>query len=150
TTGSAMSVSCDDDTLPFGYPISHKNAFDALTRKAGAGSSEKEQDYYRVARDLESHVKALRGALDPAQVKELAKLARENISNREDVTLANCLDDLEQFVSEPNVSEDARTTYANLRLDVLHRTHWPDSPVDPGISVEDSDEAVEAEIDAAE
>ena len=32
----------------------------------------------------------------------------------------------------------------------LHRTHWPDSPVDPGIWVQDSDEAVEAEIDAAQ
>jgi hypothetical protein len=32
----------------------------------------------------------------------------------------------------------------------LHRTHWPDSPADPGISVQDSDDAVEAEIDAAE
>jgi outer membrane protein assembly factor BamD (BamD/ComL family) len=150
TLASQTSVSCDDDTLPLGYPISHKNAFDALTRKAGTGSSEEEHDYYRVARDLESRVKALRGAFDPAQVKELANLARENISNREDVTLANCLDDVAQFLSEPNVSEDARTTYANLRLDVLHRTHWPNSPVDPGIWVQDSDEAVEAEIDAAE
>ena len=38
----------------------------------------------------------------------------------------------------------------NLRLDLLHRTHWPDSPVDPGISGQDSDDAVAAEIDEAE
>ncbi|HMF46577.1 MAG TPA: outer membrane protein assembly factor BamD [Candidatus Udaeobacter sp.] len=150
TTGSSTSVSCDDDALPLGYPVSHKNAFDSLTGKAGTGNSEDEQDYYRVARDLESRVKALRGSFDPKEVKELAKLARENISTREDVTLANCLDDLTQFLSESNVSDEARTAYVNLRLDLLHRTHWPDSPVDPGIWVQDSDEAVEAEIDAAQ
>src|SRR5215471_1721299 len=150
TTGSSTSVSCDDDALPLGYPVSHKNAFDSLTGKAGTGNSEDEQDYYRVARDMEPRVKALRGSFDPKEVKELAKLARENISTREDVTLANCLDDLAQFLSESNVSDEARTTYVNLRLDLLHRTHWPDSPVDPGIWVQDSDEAVEAEIDAAQ
>jgi TolA-binding protein len=143
-------VNCDDDALPLGYPISHNNAFDALTRKNGSESSEEERDRYRVARDLESRVKALRGSFDPGEVKELAKLARENISSREDVTLANCLDDLTQFLSEPNVSDEARTAYVNLRLDLLHRTLWPDSPADPGIWVTDSDDAVAAEIDAAE
>ena len=148
TLGSQTSVSCDDDALPLGYPISHKNAFDALTRRARAFEDERER--YRVAGELDSRVKALRGSFKPDEVKELAKLARQNISDREDVTLANCLDDLAQFLSEPNVSEEARTAYVNLRLDVLHRTHWPNSPVDPGIWVQDSDEAVEAEIDAAE
>lgn len=143
-------VNCGDDALPLGYPISHNNAFDALTRKDRGGSSEEENEYYRVARDLESRVKALRGSFNPAEVKELARLARKNISKREDVTLANCLDDLAQFLSEPNLSEDARTVYVNLRLDLLHRTLWPDSPVDPGIWVQDSDDAVGEEIDTAE
>jgi outer membrane protein assembly factor BamD (BamD/ComL family) len=142
--------SCSDDALPLGYPISHKNAFDKLTRNVRSGSSEEEQEHYRVTQALDSGVRALRSSLDAGKVKELAKLARKSISQREDVTLANCLDDLAQFLSEPNLSDDARTTYVNLRLDVLHRTHWPDSPADPGISVQDSDDAVEAEIDAAE
>lgn len=143
-------VNCDDDALPLGYPISHNNAFESLTRKAPSGNSEEEREYYRAARDLESRVKALRGSFQPEEVKELAKLARENISKREDVTLANCLDDLAQFLSEPNVSDEARTAYVNLRLDLLHRTLWPDSPADPGIWVTDNDDAVAAEIDAAE
>jgi TolA-binding protein len=149
-SAGTSGVDCDDDTLPLGYPISHKNAFDALTRETGSGSSEQEQDRYRVARDLESRVKSLRGSFDPGEVKELARLTRENISKREDVTLANCLDDLAQFLSEPNVSHEAQTAYINLRLDLLHRTLWPDSPADPGIWVTDSDDAVSAEIDAAE
>ncbi|HEU4771676.1 MAG TPA: outer membrane protein assembly factor BamD [Candidatus Udaeobacter sp.] len=150
TTGSTASVSCDDDALPLGYPISVKHAFDALTRKPGTGNSGEEQERYRVAGDLDSSVKALRGSFDPKTVGELARLARGNISTSDDVTLANCLDDLTQFVSEPNVSDEARTTYVNVRLDLLHRTLWPDSPVDPGIWVQDSDEGVEAEIDVAQ
>jgi hypothetical protein len=150
TTGSTASVSCDDDALPLGYPISDKHAFDGLTRKPGTGNSGEEQERYRVAGDLDSSVKALRGSFDPKTVGELARLARGNISTSDDVTLANCLDDLTQFVSEANVSDEARTTYVNLRQDLLHRTHWHDSPVDPGIWVQDSDEGVEAEIGAAQ
>jgi outer membrane protein assembly factor BamD (BamD/ComL family) len=144
------AVSCDDDALPLGYPISAKNVFDALTRNTDRGSSEEEQGHYRAARDLEARVKALRGSFDPGEVSQLAKLARESISKREDVTLVNCLDDLVQFLSEPNVSDEARTAYVNLRLDLLHRTYWPDSPADPGIWVKDSDDAVGEEIAAAE
>jgi hypothetical protein len=78
------------------------------------------------------------------------QLVRKNITGREDVTLANCLDDLAQFLSEPNLPDEAaRAAYINLRLDLLHRTHWPESPVDPGISGQDSDDAVAAEIDEA-
>ena len=152
STNSAetSAASCSDDALPLGYPISPKNAFDTLTRKVRNGSSEDEQERYRIARALDSGVTALRKSSDAGEVKELAKLARKSITSREDVTLANCLDDLAQFLSQPNLSDDARTTYVNLRLDLLLRTHWPDSPADPGISVEDSDDAVEAEIDAAE
>ncbi len=143
-------VTCDDDALPLGYPISARNAFDALTRKVPSGSSDEEQARYRVARDLDTRVSALRHRADLGQVKELAQVAHKNITSREDVTLANCLDDLVQFLSGPNLSDDARTAYVNLRLDLLHRTHWPDSPVDPGISGEDTDDAVDAEIDKAQ
>jgi outer membrane protein assembly factor BamD (BamD/ComL family) len=144
-------VQCDDTAAPLGYPISDKNAFNALTRKNPSGSSEDEQPTYQVWNYVERHVKELRQTADAADVKDLVQLVRKNITAREDVTLANCLDDLAQFLSEPNLPDEAaRGAYVNLRLDLLHRTHWPDSPVDPGISGQDSDEAVAAEIDEAE
>jgi hypothetical protein len=144
-------VECDDTAAPLGYPISDKNAFDALTRKNPSGSYQEEQPPYQVWNYVDRHVKELRQTADAAGVKDLQQLVRKNISGREDVTLANCLDDLAQFLSEPNLPDEAtRVAYVNLRLDLLHRTHWPDSPVDPGISGQDSDEAVAAEIDEAE
>ena len=149
-SGETALVACDDSVSPLGYPISAKNIFDALTRKNPSGSTEEYQEHYRLWNGIEKRVKALRETDDAAEAKELAQLVRKNIEKREDVTLANCLDDLAQFLSEPNLSDEARAAYVNLRLDLLHRTHWSDSPVDPGISVEDNDDAVEAEIDAAE
>ena len=144
-------VQCDDTAAPLGYPISDKNAFNALTRKNPSRSSEEEQPPYQVWNYVERHVKELRQTADAADVKGLVQLVRKNITAREDVTLANCLDDLAQFLSEPNVPDEAaRGAYVNLRLDLLHRTHWPDSPVDPGISTQDSDDAVASEIDEAE
>jgi outer membrane protein assembly factor BamD (BamD/ComL family) len=144
-------VECDDSATPLGYPISDKNAFDALTRKNPSESVEEEQPRYRVRANVENRVKALRETWDPLGIEDLAQFVRKSITAREDVTLVNCMDDLAQFASEPNLPDEAaRVAYANLRLDLLHRTHWPDSPVDPGISVQDSDDAVEAEIDAAE
>jgi TolA-binding protein len=143
-------VACEDTAAPLGYPISVNKAFDALTRKNPSGSYDEEQERYRVWNEIEKRVTALRGAWDAGEVKDLAQLARKNITRREDATLANCLDDLAQFVSEPGLTRDAAVAYVNLRLDLLHRTHWPDSPVDPGISAQDSDDAVAAEIDEAE
>src|SRR4029077_15838511 len=144
-------VECDDTAGPLGYPISDKNAFDALTRKNPSGSSQEEQRPYQVWNHVESQVKELRQTANAAEVKDLVQLVRKNITGREDVTLANCLDDLTQFLSEPNLPDEAaRLSYINLRLDLLHRPHWPDSPVDPGISGQDSDDAVAAEIDEAE
>jgi TolA-binding protein len=149
-SGDTALVACDDSVSPLGYPISARNAFDALTRKNSSGSSEEEQKRYQVWNYVDRHVKELRQTADAAKVKDLVPLVRKNITGREDVTLANCLEDLAQFLSEPNLSGEARAAYVNLRLDLLHRTHWPDSPVDPGISVQDSDDAVAAAIDAAE
>ncbi len=144
-------VECDDSAAPLGYPISDKNAFDALTRKNASGSSEEQEQPDHVWNHVDTHVKELRHTADAAEVKELQQLVRKNISAREDVTLANCLDDLAQFLAEPNLPDEAaRVAYVNLRLDLLHRTHWPDSPVDPDISVPDSDDAVAAEIDEVE
>ena len=148
-SGETSLASCDDSASPLGYPISARNVFDALTRKNSSGSSEDEQGD-RPWNYIDRHVTALRKTLDPGEVKDLAQLARKNITDRDDVTVANCLDDLAQFLSEPNVTTDAGVAYVNLRLDLLHRTHWPNSPVDPGISVQDNDEAVTAEIDEAE
>ena len=144
-------VACDDSAAPLGYSVAAKNAFDALTRKNPSGSSEEEQRPYQVWNYVDRHVKELRQRADAAEVKDLVQLVRKNISGREDITLANCLDDLAQFLSEPNLPDEAgRLSYVNLRLDLLHRTHWPESPVDPGISGQDSDDAVAAEIDEVE
>jgi TolA-binding protein len=144
--GEMPLVTCDDSATPLGYPISANNAFDAFTRKNSADEDESP----RAWNEIEKRVTAFRGTSNGAEAKELAQLARKNITKREDVTTANCLDDLAQFLSEPNLSAEARVAYVDLRLDLLHRTHWGDSPVDPGISVQDNDDAVAAEIDAAE
>jgi TolA-binding protein len=143
-------VACEDTAAPLGYPISANHAFDALTRKKPSGTSEEDQERYRVWNEIDKRVTALRGTWNAGEVKDLAQLVRKNITDRDDVTVANCLDDLAQFLSEANVTADAGVAYVNLRLNLLHRTHWPNSPVDPGISVQDNDEAVAAEIDEAE
>jgi hypothetical protein len=140
-------VTCDDMAAPFGYPVSDANAFDSLTRQ----TSSAEDQRYRIWNDIGKRVTGLRGTYDSNQVKDLAQLVRKSISGPEDVTVANCLDDLVQFLTEPKLPpEAARIAYVDLRLDLLHRTHWPESPVDPGISVQDNDEAVAAEIDKLE
>ena len=144
--GGMSLVSCDDNASPLGYPIAANNAFAALTGRTSSVEDKSVPNW----NEIEKRVKALRENADAGEVKNLAQAARKNITARDDVTTANCLDDLAQFLSEPNLSGDARTIYVNLRLDLLHRTHWPNSSVDPGISVEDNDDAVEAEIDAAE
>ena len=135
-------ITCNDSVTPLGYPISAKNAFDALTGKNSAAEEGSPAGMSNIEKRL--------AGVDAAEIKDLAHSFRKNITKREDVTTANCLDDLAQFLSEPDLSDEVRAAYVNLRLDLLHRTHWPDSPVDPGISVQDSDDAVEAEIDAAE
>jgi len=141
------SAACQDDAAPFGYPFSDNHAFDTLTR----GNAPTEEETYRAWSEIAKRVTALRGNPNPGEVKDLAQLVHKLISTDEDATAANCLDDLVQFLTEPNPpSEAARVAYVNLRLDLLHRTHWPETPVDPGISGTDSDDAVEAEIDAAE
>ena len=142
-SGNTVLVMCDDSVTPSGYPISAKNAFEALTRKNSAAEEGSPAGLGKIEKRL--------AGLDAAEIKDLAQSFRKYITKREDVTTANCLEDVAQFLSEPNLPDEAaRVAYVNLRLDLLHRTHWPDSPVDPGISVQDSDDAVEAEIDAAE
>ncbi len=141
-SGETALVACDDSVSPLGYPISAKNAFDGLTRKNSAAEEGSPPGMGKIEKRL--------AGVDAAEIKDLAQSFRKYITKREDVTTANCLDDIAQFLSEPNLSDEARAAYVNLRLDLLHRTHWPDSPVDPGISVQDSDDAVAAEIDAAE
>ncbi len=140
--GSSTLVACDDTVSPLGYPISARNAFDALTGKNSAAEEGSPPGMGKIEKRL--------AGVDAAEIKDLAKSFRKYITKREDVTTANCLDDVAQFLSEPDLSDEARAAYVNLRLDLLHRTHWPDSPVDPGISVQDSDDAVAAEIDTAE
>jgi hypothetical protein len=141
-SGETALVACDDSVSPLGYPISARNAFDALTGKNSAAEEGSPPGMGKIEKRL--------AGVDAAEIKDLAKSFRKYITKREDVTTANCLDDVAQFLSEPDLSDEARAAYVNLRLDLLHRTHWPDSPVDPGISVQDSDDAVAAEIDTAE
>src|SRR6266513_941468 len=57
-SGDTPLVTCDDSAAPLGYPISAKNAFDALTRKNPSGSLEEEQERYRVWPDIEKRVLA--------------------------------------------------------------------------------------------
>src|SRR5215471_13780195 len=142
-------VVCNDDAAPLGYPYSANNAFNSLDAPSKE-SMEAEQQKYRTKNDLEKRVKALRDSATGSEAKDLALLMRKNITEIEDVTAANCLDDLAQFLSESGVTPEASAAYTNLRLDLLHRTHWSDSSIDPGISVKDTDDAVEAEIDQAE
>jgi len=146
-TGAGMPlVTCDQTAAPMGYPFSDNNAFQSLRPKSVA----EEKDYHWW-NGLAYQVKNLRSSFNLAEVRDLAESVRKNLSGIEDATLANCLDDLVQFLSEPNApAEAARAAYVNLRLDLLHRTHWENSSVDPGISVEDKDEAVAAEIDKLE
>jgi outer membrane protein assembly factor BamD (BamD/ComL family) len=141
------SAACADDAAPFGYPFSDNHVFDTLTR----ANLPSEQETYRAWADIEKRVTALRDSSNFDEVKNLAQLVHKLVAMDEEVTTANCLDDLAQFLSETNPPSDAaRVAYVNLRLDLLHRTHWPETPVDPGISRTDSDAAVEGEIDAAE
>jgi outer membrane protein assembly factor BamD (BamD/ComL family) len=142
-------VICNDDAAPLGYPYSANNAFNSLDAPSKE-STEAEQERYRAKNDLENRIKALRGSATASEAKDLAALVRKNITEIEDATTANCLDDLAQFLSESGVTPEASAVYTNLRLDLLHRTRWSDSVVDPGISVSDSDDAVAAEIDRAE
>jgi TolA-binding protein len=144
--GATPLVTCDEAASPLGYPIAANNAFEALTGSNSATEDKSGPGW----NEIDKRVNALRETAEAGEIKDLARVVRKNITAREDVTTANCLDDLAQFLSEPNLSANARSIYVNLRLDLLHRTHWPDSPVDPGISVDDNDEAVEAAIDAAE
>ncbi len=145
-TAEPPLVTCDQTAAPMGYPFPDDDAFKTLQPK----SATDEKDYHWW-NGLNYEVKNLRGNADLKKARDAAHSVRENLSNIADATLANCLDDIVQFLSEPNLPSDApRIAYVNLRLDLLHRTHWEDSSVDPGISVEDKDEAVAAEIDKLE
>jgi TolA-binding protein len=146
TASGPPIVTCDQTAAPMGYPFPDDNAFESLRPKISA-----EEQRYREWNDIGRRMKNLRGTYDVNEARDLAQVVRKNISSLEDAATANCVDDLVQFLSERNLpSEAARVAYVNLRLDLLHRTHWADSPVDPGISVEDTDDAVAAEIDTAE
>ena len=146
TAAEAPLVTCDQTAAPMGYPFSDNNVFEKL-RPTAADQEHSYAGWTEIAR----RVKNLRDTYDLNEIRDLAQSVRKNLSDLEDATTANCLDDLVQFLSEPNPPPDAASVaYVNARLDLLHRTHWFDSPVDPGISVEDKDEAVEAEIDGLE
>ncbi|HEY6070254.1 MAG TPA: outer membrane protein assembly factor BamD, partial [Chthoniobacterales bacterium] len=130
-------VICTDDAAPLGYPYSANNAFNSLDNPSKE-STEAEQQKYQAKNDLQKRIAALRTSPSASEAKDLALLVRKNISGIDDVTAANCLDDLAQFLSEPGVTPEASIAYANLRLDLLHRTRWSEDAIDPGSSVNDT------------
>jgi TolA-binding protein len=153
--GDLSGVVCEQDASALGYPFSDNNAFESLLR---ADNSDAGPNSYRTWEEISKRIAALRdrAAIDKPtellrEVKALDELARENITGVADVSTGNCLDDLLKFLAEPDVTREAQKTYVNIRVDLLHRTHWVESSsAAPPISVKDDDDAVEKEIRTAE
>ena len=153
--GDLPSVVCEQDSSALGYSFSDNNAFELLLR---ADTSDAGQNSYRTWEEISKRIAALRdsAAIDQPsellrEVNALDELVRKNITGVGEVSTANCLDDLVKFLAEPNVTREAQKTYVNIRLDLLHRTHWVESSsAAPSISVKDDDDAVEEEIRTAE
>jgi hypothetical protein len=149
--GETTIVSCEDDACALGYPYSDNEAFQPLLAKLQAPTV---RDRYKAEQTLEQSVKALRqsvASLKPEDlqniVKELDNQLRTNVTALTDAAAVNCFDDLVQFLAEKEVTPEAARIYVNLRLDLLHRARFAEP--DPGITGEDKDETVAAEIDEA-
>ncbi len=144
---------CSDNSAARGYPFSDGRAFEKLAsldpdRNDQRGGSPE---------NMEDRVKALRNSsktLPPSdllkEVQSLATDLRSAATGPEDAAAINCMEDLAQFLSEPDLTTDATAAYVNLRLDLLHRARA--ALPDPGMEdpKNDNDETVEAEIAAAE
>ena len=121
------------------------------------GYSEETRDVSDAWTDIEKRVAALRDRLPEgdvaamgAMVRELQARAQKAIVEVGDDYWINFLDDLAQFFSEPNISPTMQQTYVNIRLDVLHRTNLSSRTPPPISTKDDTDEAVAAEIEAAQ
>ncbi len=141
---------CQDDAASRGYPFSDDDAFQNLATDSGGRNDPSE-----VPDDIVSRVKALRNEAsrnEPTdlitEVKKLADDLRASTKGAEGAGGLNCVEDLVQFLSAPGVTRDAQQIYVNLRLNILHRARAAEP--DPGIEGKDDDEAISAQIDAAE
>jgi TolA-binding protein len=138
------------DANMMGYPISDFGAF---------APQENDYDPKAIAtwKNIEESVAALRdraGRSDTAkiagEVRELRDQTQRVMANVGDDYWINFLDDLTQFLSEPNLTPEMQQTYVNIRLDVLHRTNLSERTSPPISTGNDTDEAVAAEIEEAQ
>ncbi|HEX4632073.1 MAG TPA: hypothetical protein VH188_14030 [Chthoniobacterales bacterium] len=148
TANEDPSVARDANMM--GYPI---NDFGALTPERN------DYDPKAVAtwENIEASVADLRdraGRLDTAKIATEVRDLRDNtqrlIASAGDDYWINLLDDLVQFFSEPNLTPKMVKTYVNIRLDVLHRTNLSERKSPPISTEKDTDDAVAAEIEAAQ
>jgi TolA-binding protein len=82
------------------------------------------------------------------EVRELDALVRKNITDIGDATCANFVDDLAQFLSEPNLTSEMVKIYVGIRFDVLESNGW-DRPNDLRDSAPKKDDEILSGIDAA-
>jgi TolA-binding protein len=82
------------------------------------------------------------------EVRELDSWFRKNLSDIDDATTMNFLDDLAQFFAEPNITQEMQQVYVGLRYDVLQSNGFDRSDAADDSSRK-KDEDIAAEIDAA-
>jgi TolA-binding protein len=82
------------------------------------------------------------------EVRDLDNLARKNIASIDGASCVNFLDDLAQFVSEPNLTSEMVKIYVGIRFDVLESNGW-DRPYGTEVPPRKKDDEIRAEIDAA-
>ncbi|MEY2489479.1 MAG: hypothetical protein QOC70_1421 [Verrucomicrobiota bacterium] len=139
------SVAARRDANILGYPFDDFHAFEANS----------ESENRSAWNDIANRVALLSrkaGAADPAtvatEVRDLDALVRKNITDVGDASCANFVDDVAQFLSEPNLSSEMVRTYVGIRFDVLESNGW-DRPSDLLNSPRKSDDQISSEIDAA-
>ena len=82
------------------------------------------------------------------EIRELDGWIRKNITEIGDAITVNFLDDLAQFVAEPNLTSEMMKIYVGIRLDVLVSNGFGPSR-DTANSPKKTDDQISAEIDAA-
>lgn len=82
------------------------------------------------------------------EIRELDGWIRKNITEIGDAITVNFLDDLAQFVAEPNLTSEMMKIYVGIRLDVLVSNGFGPSRDTPN-SPKKTDDQISAEIDAA-
>jgi outer membrane protein assembly factor BamD (BamD/ComL family) len=82
------------------------------------------------------------------EIRELDGWIRKNITGIGDAITVNFLDDLAQFIAEPNLTAEMIKIYVGVRLDVLESNGFGPSDDTPN-SPKKNDDQISAEIDAA-